>query len=317
MQAFCLEVVRQLEELLRVERINLASPLEWRVKTWASVVDKLRRGEAQPGSLSEVADLAGIRIIALFRRDVSPIEQIIEKNFRVLHKEDTFSRLGENEFGYGSIHYAVQPRIEWQMVPTMRKFAELRAEIQVRTASQHIWAAASHTLQYKKETHVPPPLRRTINRVAALLETVDLEFERVLTERESYAVEMEGNGDDLVLNTESLRRVLDEVLPADNLDRDEPEEYAELVDELRSRKVLTTGQLRVLLRKHLAALLKDDKQHVQTSLREIESGIEPVGCPEHRITAGVYFTHSGLTRRAMEFEFSGKREPDRAKGAPV
>lgn len=57
----------------------------------------------------------------------------------------------------------------------------LKAEVQVRTVTQHVWAAASHVLQYKQEASVPLPVRRSIYRVSALLETVDLEFERVLS----------------------------------------------------------------------------------------------------------------------------------------
>jgi ppGpp synthetase/RelA/SpoT-type nucleotidyltranferase len=59
-------------------------------------------------------------------------------------------------------------------------------ELQLRTLAQHIWAVASHKLQYKREASVPVPIRRSINRVSALLEMVDLEFDRVLLEREQY-----------------------------------------------------------------------------------------------------------------------------------
>ena len=146
----CLEIVKQLEELLKSARINLASPIEWRVKTWASILEKVKRNQIEPKSLAEIRDIAGIRTIALFRRDVGPTQRIIEENFSIVRKEDTFSRLNEDQFGYGSIHYEVQPPRHWLKIPTLRKFDGLRAEIQVRTGSQHIWAAASHILQYKK-----------------------------------------------------------------------------------------------------------------------------------------------------------------------
>src|ERR1700693_5111858 len=168
--ALCTEIVRQIDELLKAEKITLSSPPEFRVKSWASIVEKIRRYELDPKCLAEIRDVAGIRIIALFRRDLDRIERILETNLKILYKEDTFGRLSENQFGYGSIHYEVEPPPEWMQVPTLRKLEGLRAEIQVRTGSQHIWAATSHILQYKKEAHVPPPMRRAINRVAALLE---------------------------------------------------------------------------------------------------------------------------------------------------
>ena len=35
----CDEIVKQVDQLLRDARINLASPIESRVKTWASIVE--------------------------------------------------------------------------------------------------------------------------------------------------------------------------------------------------------------------------------------------------------------------------------------
>ena len=75
---------------------------------------------------------------------------------------------------------------DWLNVPTFREFKGLRAELQIRTLAQQLWAAASHKLQYKRESSVPYPIRRSIHRVAALLETVDLELERVLSERDPH-----------------------------------------------------------------------------------------------------------------------------------
>src|SRR5580704_12900782 len=87
----CDEIVKQIDQLLRDARINLASPIESRVKSWASIVDKVQRNQIQPKALAELRDIAGIRIIALFRRDLEPIQKIVEANFKVLNKEDTFS----------------------------------------------------------------------------------------------------------------------------------------------------------------------------------------------------------------------------------
>jgi GTP pyrophosphokinase len=302
----CAEIVKQIDQLLRDGRINLASPIEFRVKTWASIVDKIKRNQTQPKTLAEIRDVAGVRTIALFRRDLEPIQKIIEGNFKVLYKEDTLSRLKENQFGYGSIHYEVQPPAEWLKIPTLRKLNALRAEIQVRTGSQHIWAAASHVLQYKKVTHVPLPIRRTINRVAALLETIDLEFERVLVEREEYAEQISQRKDDIPLNTESLKGLLDATLPKENRDDPEGEDYADLLDDLLHFNVSTTNELERIIKRHLKTVVKMDEQHVKASIDELESGQQPMGTSEERTRRGVYFTHVGLARTALQLEFGEK-----------
>lgn len=299
-ESLCSEIVRQIQELLRSEGIELSSAIEWRVKSWASIAEKIRRKGVQAASLADVRDVAGIRVIALFRRDLTSIQQLVERNFSVLHKEDTFSRLGDQRFGYGSIHYEIQPPDGWLDVPTLGKLEGLRAELQVRTGSQHIWASASHVLQYKKESHVPPPLQRTINRVAALLETVDLEFERVLAEREEYTRDIAESAADAPLNTESLKALLDATLPEQN--REEGEDYAALLDELRQAKVETTEQFAALIRKHLPNALRQEKEYVRMSRREIAEEGEPIGTSKERTERGVYFTHLGLARGILSLE---------------
>jgi len=177
----------------------------------------------------------------------------------------------------------------------------LKAEIQVRTASQHIWASASHILQYKKEAHVPLPLRRSINRAAALLETVDLEFERVLAEREEYKVEVGNKKEDLPLNTESLRAVLDSALPMQN--REANERYGELLDDLAQFKITATDQLRNLISQHLKAALESDANYVKRNLAGAKKqGVEPTD----RLRRGVFFTHVGLAREILSEAFGSK-----------
>jgi len=182
----CEEVEKQLNFLFNQGEIVLATPITSRVKTWSSISKKCERYKIQPASIREINDVAGMRVISLFQRDIIKICTIIKDNFIVLREENTSERLQENQFGYGSVHFEVTPKSEWVQVPTLKRLDGLSLEIQVRTVAQHIWAAASHKLQYKQENNIPVPLIRSINRTAALLEMVDLEFERLLGERDSY-----------------------------------------------------------------------------------------------------------------------------------
>jgi putative GTP pyrophosphokinase len=97
--------------------------------------------------------------------------------FDIIKQENTTRKLREDQFGYSSMHYVVRFPKDWLVVPAMALFGEMKAEIQVRTIAQHLWADASHILQYKNEENIPEPIKRSIHRVSAILETVDLEFE--------------------------------------------------------------------------------------------------------------------------------------------
>lgn len=301
---FCTEVVTQLSELLSSASVTPALPIQYRVKSWNSILDKLETKGDSLKKLSDLPDIAGIRIVLLFQRDIDRVAAIIEGSLKVLRKEDAKDRLGESEFGYGSIHYEVTTPDEWLEVPTLKPLEGIHGEIQVRTAAQHIWAAASHVLQYKSESDVPFPLRRAITRSAALLETVDLEFERVLAEREEYASEINPDDPSETLNTDTLRESLLNLLPKKNISKHE--EFSELLKELNYFGISNIGTLKELLSETLENVLRVENKYVSRKQKIYEETGEVEGTSEDRIKLEVYFSHIGLMRQALTLKYGDK-----------
>jgi hypothetical protein len=258
--------------------------------------------------LRELQDLVGFRIVLQFRRDVERVCSLIEKTFKIVNRYDTVTRLREDQFGYSSVHFVVELPAEWLAVPTMAGLANLRAEIQVRTTAQHIWAEASQTLQYKNERAVPQALKRAIYRVSALLETVDLEFERVLSDRDSYKAEVaQTTLVEEALNVETLQQVLDSEWPTANKDKD-GEDYADLLTDLNALGVTTPGAVRKVISNWRDSVLSKDAARVA----EERKNPSPL-TREERVDAGVFFTHVGLTRGALEMEFPQRYKEYSAK----
>jgi ppGpp synthetase/RelA/SpoT-type nucleotidyltranferase len=299
---FAQELNDQLRQLLAERKIYLGCPIESRVKAWQSVAEKLDRKSLSISVLKDLHDLIGVRLILLFQRDVRATCDTIEKQFKIVSSEDTAARLSEDQFGYGSMHYVVELPESWLNVPTLKGFRGFKAEIQVRTLAQHMWAAASHALQYKHETGVPPPLRRTIHRASALLEVVDLEFERVLSEKEAYKDTLSKSTGTELLNVDSMERILDEILPAGNkMDSGEP--YSGALEDLNHFGITTPEKLRQLLTKHRDTIMKADRSRVA-------KGQQPEFNKEQnmRIARGVFYAHVGLVREALDTEFGEKWE---------
>ncbi|MCY8141843.1 hypothetical protein P9D79_20550 [Bacillus haynesii] len=298
----CKEVIRHLEVLFNEKSIKLAVPIHFRIKEWESITDKCQRYSLQPSKIGEINDLAGIRIVTLFKSDISIIQEIINSTFTVLREEDTANRLSEDQFGYGSIHYEITLPESWDEIPALKTLKGKNVEIQLRTASQHAWAAASHILNYKKESHVPQPVRRTINRVSALLETVDLEFERVLQERKEFdQIPIEEQD---TLNTDTLRKVLDKMLPAEN--KGDDEDYSIMLDELIKFGITNVGRLESLINNHLSKALEKDKRTVNDAQNQIErnKNYEAIYKSDlERISKGVFYIHMGLLREILKQEF--------------
>jgi len=297
-----LECLRtQLSTILEQNSITLGVPMEGRIKTLASVEEKLTSKAASVSSVSDLMDLVGVRLILLFRKDLVTLDEVIKSTFRVVSFENTGDRLDATQFGYLSNHYSVRLPESWLEIPSYTDLGDLVAEIQVRTLAQHMWAAASHKLQYKREESVPPPLRRTIHRVSALLETVDLEFERVLIERASYVEASSADEErSAPLNVDLVAKVLADTWPPEN--EDDTEDYDELLRNLNDLGVTTTDRLQQILAKHKKATLQEE--------REYAASRQPSDYNEDdmdRYERGVYYTHVGLTRDSLGREFGRKR----------
>jgi putative GTP pyrophosphokinase len=309
-ERFAKRLAEQIGEVLVSNQISLAVPIEWRVKSLVSLSEKIENKKLEVVECAQVNDFVGLRLILLFRRDVDRVIGLLSNSLNVTASEDATERLGVEAFGYQSVHLQVQLPPEWGKVPTFRDFSGLRAEVQVRTAAQHIWAAASHVLQYKSATSVPKQVLPSVNRVAALLETVDLEFERALLEKREYArdagASLRGSDGDLTnetLNVDLLERVLDQVLPPEN--KDESEDYEEILNKLLEAKISKVDALTRLIHEKLDDALRFEKEVVSAL---IESG-EPDAADgtiaaevrgnryrgrQARLDRGVFYTHQGL-----------------------
>lgn len=282
-------LVEQLGQVVKDHSLTLAFPIESRIKSWASIQEKIERKSLDPKSIAELPDLVGIRVVLLFLRDLRTGCKAVTEIFSVKEMEDVAGRLGDAQFGYQSIHYGITIPDNWKNVPTLSGCNDVTAELQVRTIAQHTWAAASHILQYKHESNIPTEVRRSINRVSALLETVDLEFERALQEREEYREESaDARSEDELLNVDLLESTLDLLLPMKNKIADET--YDTLLMDLNTEGIKTLGELKTLI-EHMRdkALAFDSKFAARSSSPNLT---RISGHPEQ----GVYFSHVGLVR---------------------
>lgn len=166
-------------DLLRQYGVRVQS-VEARAKSVSGLLEKVQRADKMyRDPLREVTDLSGVRIIAYYNRDVETIGQILSREFRVdcEHSIDKAQSLGADQFGYQSIHYILQVPSSRVALTEWHAFRDLKVEVQIRTVLQHAWAAINHSLTYKVQADVPRLLRRRLNRISALLEAADAEFD--------------------------------------------------------------------------------------------------------------------------------------------
>ncbi|GIF68260.1 hypothetical protein Ais01nite_62950 [Asanoa ishikariensis] len=212
---FAVRIEGLLRDLLTEATIDVIQ-LESRAKAVDSFEAKIRsKGGKYKDPLGEMTDLAGVRVITYYLEDVETVETLIKREFAVdlNNSIDKSAQLDPDRFGYLSRHFVVSIKSPRSDLPEWVQFKDLKAEVQVRTALQHAWAAVNHKLEYKSVEEVPRELKRGLGRLSALFEIADSQFSYYRKEGERIAANYESSlakGDfDLELDLSSLVAVLE------------------------------------------------------------------------------------------------------------
>lgn len=304
-QRFSDELTRQLQFLLLKKNVQLGVPTQTRIKSFESIFEKhsSKRFNIKK-SILELQDLVGIRIILLFRPDIEDVLDCLKENFNVIKEYNAEDKLEYNQFGYSSKHIIISLSSEWLKVPTFRDLEPFTAEIQLRTMTQHIWAESSNLFQYKNEQNVPKVLLRSIGRISALLETVDLEYERLLDIRHGY-IQKIGVDNDFDLNVDTLKILLAETLPLEN--KGDSDEYSDVLMEIIELGIPNIPELKNIILKHITSALAEDRKIVKNISEATLLGNDPLyEVEKERQESGVFFTHVGLLRTILTAEYGKK-----------
>ena len=181
-----------LSDLIKSESIQIHQ-ISGRLKERVSLENKIDRKQDKYSSLHDITDIVGIRIITYLESNVDQIADIITKEFEIDSNNSVDKRkLKSKQFGYRSLHFVVSCKNERIKLIEYKRFVNLKFEIQIRSILQHAWAEIEHDLGYKGITSIPDTSKRSFNRLAALLESADLEFDRLKKELDKYESEVEG-----------------------------------------------------------------------------------------------------------------------------
>lgn len=185
------KVLLLMEDLLAQYKINYHK-VECRAKDPGRLEEKIVSKNNKYASLREVTDLVGVRVITYFEDEIDKVAEIIEKEFIVDPKNSIDKRhLDFDRFGYRSLHYVVSLNNERQKLIEYVRFTGIQVEVQIRSVLQHAWAEIEHDIGYKGAFTIPHSLKRSFYRVAALLETADMEFVQIRDNQKEYELSLE------------------------------------------------------------------------------------------------------------------------------
>lgn len=207
------DVLRILKEALDRNGI-IVTAIEARVKTEESLAGKLALKGSKYGTLCDITDVIGARIITYYTDDVDRIASMAEQLFEIDWQNSVDKRMLHqlDSFGYNSLHYVCR-------MPGY----DLRFELQLRTTLQHAWAAINHDTGYKSGIEIPREYMRRMNRLSGLLEMADDEFSRIRMEltdyrRRVHQLVQNGKLDDVLLDGDTFRSYL-QIRPLEALNK--------------------------------------------------------------------------------------------------
>lgn len=225
--------------------------IESRIKTTKSVAYKVEQLKSPPKSIIDIHDIIGIRFICLTPKIVEEVVQIIKSELTINKEYNTKTRLDETQFGYSSIHLIGKISKEDNEIINEEKeydFEGLKYEIQIRTISEHIFAALSHKNSYKTGKFIKSEIKRPLFRIAALSEVIDNEIENFEEARNKH-IEAENLDPNDQISIENLMLFLPKIIDSKR-DTGLNEPYDDLVRDLFAFNIKSLKDLGELVKKN-------------------------------------------------------------------
>jgi putative GTP pyrophosphokinase len=231
--AFCNRTKGLIEASLQDAGIRYQS-VQFRVKTKKKLKEKYLDSTKNYKRLSDITDLAGLRIITYYEDEIDRVAEIINREFDVDLKNSVDKRQVEpDRFGYSAVNYVCSHAGKRASDVEYKKFAGVRCEIQITSILRHAWAEIEHEWYDLKEAY-PESVKRRFYRIAALLELAESEFLDIRKQRTNYqrsvAVRVEAKVPNLPIDPVSLKPFIEtdplvnelDKLVASALGREEP-----------------------------------------------------------------------------------------------
>ena len=144
------------EDFRNFHAINPIEHIKYRVKSPESIAAKLHKrgfGITAENARRHIYDIAGIRVICSFTKDIHSLVDVIKKQSDILITDEKDYVKNPKPSGYRSYHIIAE-------VPVYLTESELRipVEIQIRTAAMDFWASLEHKVRYKYKEEIPKHL---------------------------------------------------------------------------------------------------------------------------------------------------------------
>ncbi|MBF7045777.1 hypothetical protein IY974_04265 [Campylobacter volucris] len=190
-----------LENAINEGKIKLdknAIELKSRTKTIESFKGKISRDDKKSkykDPINEVTDLVGIKILLTSLKDEHEVYELLKLELKDnIDWENSIDKTKDikkqRKFGYLGRHLVISYNDKMLKLIgeeddyDSKNFSNLKAEIQIKTLLQHVWAEVEHKARYKAGEELDDDKKRYFDRLAALIEVADDLFKDLIEETE-------------------------------------------------------------------------------------------------------------------------------------
>ncbi|MBP5407856.1 MAG: GTP pyrophosphokinase family protein [Bacilli bacterium] len=163
---------------------GLKNPIEditGRLKSPASIIEKLERLNMDISDVRDITDIAGVRITCKYIQDVYQIYDILKsrKDIKIVLVKDYIKY--PKPSGYRSLHLIAKYNAE-----TINGQMPVYMEFQIRTLAMHLWASIEHSLKYKYYLNIPQSLRNRLTEASKIAYDLDVEMSKIKSDMDSF-----------------------------------------------------------------------------------------------------------------------------------
>ena len=176
-----LEILSWNEEAVREEKHKCFEHLTSRLKTEASMREKLKRrglAETTENALYQMKDAIGLRIVTRFVDDIYRVKDRLAALPGVAIDEEKDYIQNVKPSGYRSLHLILRCEIAtadlYGRIPGL-----FFAEVQIRTIAMDSWASLEHEMHYKREGENRALIAAELKRCADDLASCDLSMQTI------------------------------------------------------------------------------------------------------------------------------------------